>query len=388
VSRAVVVLGSTGSIGRQALDVVRACPDELQLVGLAAGQNLQLLASQVEEWHPRYVSAPNLPLGADWHGARVIPLIELCQVPESNYVLVSTVGSTGLQPTLAAIEAGKTIALANKEVLVMAGEIVMAEARRQGVSVLPVDSEHNAVWQCLAGDCELGIGETRGPIERIMLTASGGAFRDMPLDRLPDVTPEQALAHPNWVMGPKVTVDSATLMNKGFEVIEAHWLFGLPYCQIDVVMHRESVVHALVELVDGSIRATLGPPDMRLPVQHALIHPARRSGTWPRLRLEDVGRLSFAPLEKPRYPCFNLALQAAEAGGSYPAVLSAADDEAVKGFLEGNIRFTEIAETVDRALQCHVVTTSPTLEAVIAADHHTRAQVRELLATTRTHRMA
>ncbi len=374
-SRGVVILGSTGSVGRQALDVIKSCPNDLHLVGLAARTNLDLLASQTEEWRPKYVSAPGLIPGSVWHDAKVVPLDELCQVPDAERVLVSTVGAAGLRPTLSAIGAGKTVAIANKEVLVMAGELVIAAARQTGSRILPVDSEHNAVWQCLVGECELGTGETSGPIRRVILTASGGPFRDLPFADLVNVTREQALAHPNWVMGPKVTVDSATLMNKGFEVIEAHWLFGLPYDQIDVAMHRESVVHALVEFVDGSYKAAMGPPDMRLPLQHALTYPNRRPGIWPRLRLEEVGRLTFAPLESGRYPCFGLALQAATAGGSLPAVLSAADDEAVSGFLAGRIGFTDIAVCVDRALQGHVPIPVPTLGDVIDVDRRTRDYV-------------
>jgi 1-deoxy-D-xylulose-5-phosphate reductoisomerase len=379
VTGGVVILGSTGSIGRQALDVIRSCDDAPKVVGLAGGRNLDLLAEQVQRLRPRYVHAPAISHERTWHGALVIPLDDLCQVPEADRVLISTVGSTGLAPTLAAVQARKTVLLANKEVLVMAGELVIAEARRHGAPLLPVDSEHNAVWQCLVGDCVLGIGQADGPIRRIVLTASGGPFRDMSLDQVRSVTRDQALAHPNWVMGPKVTIDSATLMNKGFEVIEAHWLFGLPYDQIDVLLHRESVVHALVEFIDGSLKAVLGPADMRLPIQHALTYPKRCAGSWPRLRLEDVGRLSFAPLDRNRYPCFDLALAAAVAGGSLPAVLNAADDVAVKSFLDGDIEFVEIAELVDRALQSHQRIAQPSLDEILEIDTLTRAQVRARL---------
>lgn len=369
----VVILGSTGSIGRQALEVIRCHPDELHLVGIAAGQNLDLLGRQVEEWSPAFVSAPSLPPGQTWHGATVATLAEMCRLPEAERVLISTVGATGLLPTLTAIRARKTVLLANKEVLVMAGELVVQEAQHYGAAILPVDSEHSAVWQCLVGDCSVVTGQAEGPIHRIVLTASGGAFRDLPVEALVAVTREQALAHPNWVMGPKVTIDSATLMNKGFEVIEAHWLFGLPYNQIDVLLHRESVVHALVEFVDGSVKAELGPPDMRLPLQHALTYPHRRAGSWPRLRLEEIGRLTFAPLDRRRYPCFELALAAAASGGSVPAALSAADDVAVRLFLDGKIGFTEIADTVDRALQAHRPLPHPTYEDIVATDAETRA---------------
>ncbi len=375
----VVILGSTGSIGRQALDVIGSCDDAPQVVGLAGGRNLELLAEQVQRVRPRYVHAPAISHERSWHGALVIPLDDLCQVPEADRVLISTVGSTGLAPTLAAVRARKTVLLANKEVLVMAGELVIAEARRHGAPLLPVDSEHNAIWQCLVGDCALGIGQADGPIRRIVLTASGGPFRDLSVDQVRSVTREQALAHPNWVMGPKVTIDSATLMNKGFEVIEAHWLFGLPYDQIDVLLHRESVVHALVEFIDGSLKAVLGPADMRLPIQHALTYPKRCAGSWPRLRLEDVGRLSFAPLDRNRYPCFGLALAAAVAGGSLPAVLNAADDVAVKSFLDGDIEFVEISELVDRALQSHERVAQPSLDEILEIDAMTRAQVQARL---------
>ncbi len=382
--RGIVILGSTGSIGRQALDVVRSCPDELRIVGLAGGQNLDLLSRQVDEWSPRYVSAPALCPGQTWRGAEVISLADLSQVPDAERVLISTVGSIGLVPTLAAIRARKTIALANKEVLVMAGELVMAEAQRHRVTILPVDSEHNAVWQCLVGDCEVGIGQTRGPVRRIVLTASGGAFRDLPPEALRMVRPEQALEHPNWVMGPKVTVDSATLMNKGFEVIEAHWLFGLPFEQIDVVLHRESIVHAMVEFIDGSFRASLSPPDMRLPVQHALTYPHRRPGPWPRLRLEEIGRLTFAPLLPGRYRCFDLALAAATAGGTMPVVLSAADDVAVTGFLQGRLAFTEIAEIVDRALQTHRPIAHPSFDDIVGVDGEVRETIGASLRPSRS----
>ncbi|HVC34270.1 MAG TPA: 1-deoxy-D-xylulose-5-phosphate reductoisomerase [Chloroflexota bacterium] len=382
-ARGIIVLGSTGSIGQQALDVIRANPAELRVAGLAAGQNLDLLARQVQEHAPAYVSAPSLAPGSTWNGARALSLIELCQVPDAERVLVSTVGATGLLPTLAAIRAEKTVLLANKEVLVMAGELVIAEARRVGIPILPVDSEHNAVWQCFAGDCLLGAGTTDGPLRRIVLTASGGAFRDLSPDQLTRVTPTQALAHPNWVMGPKVTVDCATLMNKAFEVVEAHWLFGLRYDQIDVVLHRESVVHALVEFVDGSFKAELSLPDMRIPIQHALTYPERRPSTWPRLRIEALGQLTFAPLDHGRYPCFDLALAAASAGGTVATALSAADDVAVDRFLDGRIAFTEIPELIDRAVQAHQPIAHPTVDDVLSVDEQVRRDLERRLGQSR-----
>lgn len=374
-ARGVIILGSTGSIGQQALEVIRAHPDEFRVIGLAAGKNLDLLARQVSLYRPLYVSAPVLPVGTTWNGAQTLSLVDLCQVPEAERVVVSTVGATGLLPTLAALRSRKTVLLANKEVLVMAGDLVMAEARRAGIPILPIDSEHNAVWQCFAGDCSLGAGAIEGPVRRIVLTASGGAFRDMPLDQLSRVTPQQALAHPNWVMGQKVTVDCATLMNKGFEVLEARWLFGLSYDQIDVVLHRESIVHALVEFVDGSVKAELSQPDMRIPIQHALTYPERRPSAWPRLAIEQIGQLSFAPLDRRRYPCFDLALAAAAAGGTAAAALSAADDVAVARFLNGEIAFTQIPELVDQVLQSHRPIAHPTIEDILEVDQQVRREL-------------
>jgi len=375
VTRSIVIVGSTGSIGKQALEVVRTHPDELKVVGLAAGTRLDILGCQVRDFQPAFVNSPALAAGQRWQGALTTSLDELCQLPDADLVLIATVGAIGLSPTLTAIQAGKLVALANKEVLVMAGERVMAEAKRHGVAILPVDSEHSAVWQCFAGDCTLGGDLAASPIERIILTASGGAFRDRPIDELAAVTSDEALSHPNWVMGPKVTIDSATLMNKGFEVIEAHWLFGLPYDKIDVLLHRESIVHAMVEFYDGSIRAALGPPDMRIPVQHALTYPKRCPAPWPRLKLETIGKLSFSPLDRQRYPCFGLALAAAIAGGTAPTVLSAADDVAVRLFLEGRIGFSDISNVVDRALQAHQPLGKPNLEDVVEVDRRTREEL-------------
>jgi len=325
------------------------------------------------------VSAPALKEGSIWKESRVRSLVALCEMPEVDRVLVATVGATGLLPTLAAIRAGKVVALANKEVLVMAGALVMREARAVNVPILPVDSEHNALWQCLMGDCDLSPGQTRGPIQRVILTASGGAFRDWPLEKLREVTPAEALAHPTWVMGPKVTIDAATLINKGFEVIEAHWLFGLPYEQIDVVLHRESIVHALVEFTDGSFRAELGPPDMRIPIQHALTYPRRLPGPWRRLQLAELGKLNFAPLDRARYPCFDLALAAARTEGTATAALSAADDVAVQKFIRGEIAFTDIPALIDAALQAHRPITDPSVEEILEVD----AQVRRFLEGSR-----
>jgi len=373
-----VILGSTGSIGQQALDVVRRLPGELEVLGLAAGRNVDLLTRQIAEHHPRYFAAEG-PVAPDTVGGAVrLSLNELAGLPDADLVLVATVGSVGLAPTLAAIHAGTTIALANKEVLVVAGEVVAEEARREGVPILPVDSEHNALWQCLEGEAPLGEWSPESKVARLVLTASGGAFRDRPLDSLAGVTPAEALAHPNWQMGPKVTVDSATLLNKGFEVIEARWLFGLPYDRIDVVMHRQSVVHSLVEFADGSLKAQLGPPDMRLPIQYALTYPRRRPSPVARLDLAALGNLTFGPLDEARYPCFRLARSAAEAGGTYPAALSGADESAVDLFLGGAIRFPDISRLIEQVLAEHRSTANPALGDCVAASDWSAARTREL----------
>lgn len=373
------VLGSTGSIGRQTLDVVRAFPDKLRVVALAAGKNVNLLASQISEFHPRLVSieAADGREGlrreiSDSH-LQFLSLDEIASHPDVDLVVVATSGKAGLTPTLAAIRAGKTIALANKEVLVMAGGLVTAEARAYGVELLPIDSEHSALWQCLRG-------ERGGGIRRLILTASGGAFRDLPLEELTAVTPEQALAHPTWQMGKKVTVDSATLMNKGFEAIEARWLFDVPFDRIEVVLHRQSIVHSLVEFVDGSVKAQLSMPDMHLPIQYALSYPER----WPappsfcrRMDFHELGALTFEPLDSSRFPCLELALEAGKKGGTYPAVLSAADEVAVGLFLERRIGFLDIAKSVESVLNQHRSIDHPSLDEILAADAWARDRVGE-----------
>lgn len=377
-----VILGSTGSIGRQALDVVRRFPERFEIVGLAGGSNVALLSEQLAELKPRHYSSL-VPVSAVPEGVSPLPIADLAALPGVDLVLVATVGVAGLLPTLAAIDAGTPVALANKEVLVVAGEIVAGAARRRGVPLLPVDSEHNALWQCLRGEAPLGEWSPGSPISRLVLTASGGAFRDLGVAELARVTPAEALRHPNWVMGPKVTVDSATLLNKGFEVVEARWLFGVPYDRIDVVMHRESVVHSLVELVDGSVKAQLGPPDMRLPIQYALTFPDRAPSVVQPLDLAELGRLTFGTLDERRYPCFRLAREAAEAGGTYPAALSGADESAVSLFLAGAIGFLDIPRLIERVLTEHESVGKPSLEDCIQADEWAAARCQELASDSR-----
>lgn len=365
------ILGSTGSIGRQTLDIVRSTPG-FQVVGLAAGRNVDLLAQQAAEFRPAMLSTGDgQPLPDHPATSQLVSLEAMASDPEVDLVVVGTVGMAGLAPTLAALKAGKAVALANKEVFVMAGHIVTETARRHGGTLLPVDSEHSAIWQCLIGES----GDPWPAIDRIILTASGGAFRDLPASALAAVTPEQALHHPTWRMGQKITVDCATLMNKGFEVIEAHWLFGYPLTQIDVMLHRESIVHSMVAFPDGSVKAQMGAPDMRVPLQFALTYPKRLPSPAPTLDLLTAGPLTFGPVDYDQYPCLKLALQAAHDGGTYPAVLSAADDEAVRLFLDRRIGFTEIHRRVDEALQRHQSTANPTLHDVLEADAWARRHV-------------
>ena len=361
-----VLLGSTGSIGRQTLDVVRAMPDRFNILGLAAGRNLDALESQAREFKPKYIWAVSddearLTRIARDSGAAVTPMDHMAADPDGDVLVVGTAGRAGLEPTLTSLERGGAVALANKEVVVMAGQLVRDAVDRGGGQLRPVDSEHSAIWQCLWG-------EEDHEIRRILLTASGGALRHLPADQLADVTPEQALNHPTWNMGDKITIDSATLMNKGMETIEAKWLFDVPYERVEIVQHAESIVHSLVEFGDGSVKAQLGYPDMKLPIQLALSYPQRLEPTVEPLDLAAVGTLNFSRPDLDRYPCLKLAQQAGRAGGTYPAVMAAADEVAVEAFLERRIAFTEIADYVNQAMDAHRNTTNPDIEAIDAAD--------------------
>ena len=365
-----VLLGSTGSIGRQTLDVVRAMPDRFNLLGLAAGRNLDALESQANEFNPRYIWAasddgPRLSQIATDSGSALTPMDEMAADPDGHVLVVGTAGRAGLEPTLTSLERGGAVALANKEVVVMAGQLVRDAVDRGGGQLRPVDSEHSAIWQCLWG-------EGGHEIRRILLTASGGALRHLPADQLADVTPEQALNHPTWNMGDKITIDSATLMNKGMETIEAKWLFDVPYERVEIVQHAESIVHSLVEFGDGSVKAQLGYPDMKLPIQLALSYPQRLEPTVEPLDLASVGTLNFSRPDLDRYPCLKLAQQAGRAGGTYPAVMAAADEVAVEAFLDRRIAFTEIADYVNQAMDAHRNTQNPNIEAIDAADAWSR----------------
>ncbi|MFN8555864.1 MAG: 1-deoxy-D-xylulose-5-phosphate reductoisomerase [Dehalococcoidia bacterium] len=368
----VAVLGSTGSIGAQTLDVIRSLPEHFHVVALAAGRNVDLLYRQVTEFRPRLVCADAEIDRALLADVQVAPIVEVATHPDVDVVVVGTVGAAGLLPTLAALRAGKAVALANKEALVMAGELVVATAKAGGGQLRPVDSEHSAIWQCLWGEEPDGIA-------RLLLTASGGALRDLPLAALADVTPAQALRHPTWSMGRKITVDSATLFNKGLETMEAHWLFDVPMDRIEVVMHRESIVHSLVEFLDGSIKAQLGTPSMMLPIQCALSYPRRLPRPHDqRLDLGALGSLRFASPDFDRYPCLSLAIEAGRKGQSYPAVAAAADEVAVERFLATEIRFTDIAAVIEQTLAAHDSVPAADLDTILAADAWARSYARRV----------
>lgn len=372
------ILGSTGSIGKQTLEVVEEHPELFRVIGLAAGNNWGELVEQIHRFKPVIVSVATKELAEKIRqqaptGTQVLygreGINEVATHPSCNFVISAIVGSAGLYPTLKAIEAGKTIGLANKETLVTAGHIVMNKAREHGVSIIPVDSEHSAIFQCLQG-------EERQSIKRIILTASGGSFRDYTREELKTVTVEQALNHPNWKMGAKITIDSATMMNKGLEVIEAYWLFGLPFGQIDCTLHRESIVHSLVEFDDRAIKAQLGTPDMRVPIQYALTYPNRISLQTPPLDFTKLLTLQFEPVDFDRYPALKLAYQCGQQGGTMPTVLNAANEVIVDRFLKGEIPFIEIEGRIEGILAKHTKIERPVLEEISEADEWARNEAR------------
>ncbi|OUV45240.1 MAG: 1-deoxy-D-xylulose-5-phosphate reductoisomerase, partial [Opitutia bacterium TMED102] len=360
----VVLLGSTGSIGTSTAKVAEDLPDDIRLVGLAAGRNDALLAQQAAQFQPELVSigspekAESLRSQLDdrvrvAHGEE--GLIELATLPSADIVLIAIVGTAGLQPALAAIRAGKDIAVASKEILVMAGEIVMAEAHNHGVSVLPVDSEHSAIFQCLDD-------KPTESVRRLILTASGGPFRQTPIGEFSGITVEQALKHPSWVMGRKITIDSATMFNKGLEMIEACWLFDIPMPQVDVIVHPQSVVHSMVEFVDGSILSQLSTPDMCLPIQYAITWPSRAASDRVQTDFAALGRLDFEAPDLAKFPALGQARRAGEVGGTLPAVLNAANEIAVDAFCDGHTSFVGIAESVSLVMDRHQVNEHPSLD--------------------------
>ncbi|HEX7475000.1 MAG TPA: 1-deoxy-D-xylulose-5-phosphate reductoisomerase [Dehalococcoidales bacterium] len=361
------VLGSTGSIGQQTLDIVRALPNKFKVTGLAAGENLDLLEKQIDEFKPQivYCRRPSAQIKAK--GSKLLSLEEIASHPDVDLVVVATSGKAGLGAVMAAISADKQIALSNKEPLVMAGEIILAEIKKGNGWILPVDSEHSAIWQCLRG-------ESVSPA-RIILTASGGPFLRFTAEEMAGVTPTQALKHPSWKMGKKVTIDSATLMNKGLEVIEAHWLFDMPYDRIDIVIHPQSIIHSMIETIDGSFKAQMSCPDMRFPIQYALSYPNRLANpTLPKLDWGQVQNLTFEKPDYAHFSCLKLAVDAGKKGGTYPAVLCAADEVAVDLFLKKQIPFTAIPRLIEQVLAKHRNTSSPQLQEILAADEWARAE--------------
>jgi len=375
------LLGATGSIGRQTMEIVRENRDQFEVVAFSSGSNIELTKKYINEFSPALVSVKEKQ---DYEALKMeFPstkfsygddgLVEVAVHPESSILVNAVIGSVGLYPTLKAIEAKKDIALANKETLVTAGHVVMEAAKKNGVNILPVDSEHSAIFQALQGEKEKNI-------ERLIITASGGSFRDYSRAQLEGVTVEQALNHPNWSMGAKITIDSATMMNKGLEVIEAHWLFDMPYDKISVLMHKESIIHSMVEFHDGSIIGQLGTPDMRVPISYALMYPDRlQHASKERLDLAKIATLHFQEMSFERFPCLGYAYEAGKTGGTLPTVLNAANEVAVDLFLKGKISFLEIESTVYAAMEKHQVISHPDLETIQQTDQETRKQILSLL---------
>ncbi len=381
----IAILGSTGSIGKNALRVVETHPDEFKVVGLAANRDVDTLERQVRRYRPELV-ALNEPLAAaslrerirGFNGTEVFSGAEgieaVATMPAASQVLEGMGGSAGLLPTLAAIDAGKDIAFVNKEVMVMAGALVNAAVREKGVNLIPIDGEMSAIFQCLEG--------ARGrqaEIHRLLITASGGPFRMLPTSDFHSVTPQQALLHPNWKMGKKITIDSATMMNKGLEVIEAKWLFNMELSKIEVVVHPESIIHSMVEWMDGSTIAQLGPTDMRIMIQYALTYPRRLSAPVPRLDLREASALHFEPVDFEKFPCLSLAYDAAEVGGTLPVVLSSADEVAVEAFLNTRIGFMDIPAILARVMDKHTLIADPTLSDILEVDHWAKATAHALI---------
>ncbi|MDJ0707162.1 MAG: 1-deoxy-D-xylulose-5-phosphate reductoisomerase [Leptolyngbyaceae cyanobacterium MO_188.B28] len=383
--KAITLLGSTGSIGTQTLDILQQYPEQFRLVGIAAGRNVELLARQVHQFRPQIVAirqADKLPVLkaaiADLDPQPILlageeGVAEVARYGDAEAVVTGIVGCAGLLPTIAAIEAGKDIALANKETLIAGGPVVLPLVEKHGVKLLPADSEHSAIFQCLQGAPKDGL-------RRILLTASGGAFRDWPVEKLAEVKVADALKHPNWSMGRKITVDSATLMNKGLEVIEAHYLFGMDYDQIDIVIHPQSIIHSLIELQDTSVLAQLGWPDMRLPLLYALSWPERIYTDWEQLDLVKAGNLTFRDPDHQKYPCMSIAYAAGRTGGAMTAVLNAANEQVVSLFLEEKVQFLDMPKLIEQVCDRYRShnPANPTLEDILAADQWARSEVLSL----------
>lgn len=379
--KTISLLGATGSIGTQTLAIIKEHPDEFRLTAMSAGKNIPLVRKIITEFQPELVSVQEKnsceTLKLEFPGVKFTygdeGLVEVAVYEKADVFVNAVLGSVGLAATLQAIETGKTVAIANKETLVTAGHLVIAAAKRNHVKLLPIDSEHSAIFQALQG-------EKRKNIQRLIITASGGSFRDRTRDQLENVTVEEALHHPNWSMGAKITIDSATMMNKGLEVIEAHWLFDMPYDKISVLLHKESIIHSMVEFHDSSIIAQLGTPDMRVPIQFALSFPDRLPlPSAHRLNLAEVGMLHFQEMDFDRFRILKFAIAAGKTGGTLPTVLNAANEVAVQGFLEGRIRFLQIEDLVEKALANHQTIANPSLALIQEVDEETRQFVHSLL---------
>jgi len=365
----VVILGSTGSIGKQTLEVIRALSPAFRITGLASGRNIKLLKKQLKEFVPEMVYS-QAKLDTE-HSSKLVSMEQMASDNETDIVVMATSGKAGLLPILAALKAGKTVALASKEVLVMAGALIMDEARLCHAQLNPIDSEHSAIWQCLRGE--------ESEPRKIFLTASGGPFYHCSNAQLSTVTVEEALKHPVWNMGTKISIDSATLMNKGLEAIETHWLFNVPFKNIELLFHPQCVVHSMVEFNDGSIKAQMGFPDMRMPIQHALSYPQRLHNPMvPPFNFTELAPLTFEPINTDKFPCLKLALEAGARGGTYPTVLCAADEVAVKLFLSGQIEFIDIAMLIDKTMQRHRVINNPGVEDILQVDSWARDYVQQL----------
>ena len=376
----IVIIGSTGSIGKSALSIINSRLVDFNILALTANENSEGLLKQVKQFKPKYAALTDFKkaeqLGKKLKKTKVLSGIEgiskLAALKEADVILLSIVGATGIIPLLSAIRAGKTIALANKEALIIAGDIIKKEVKKYKATIFPVDSEHNAIFQALQGN-------KKTQVKRLIITASGGPFKNTPISKMKNITPARALKHPTWKMGKKITIDSSTLMNKGLEVIEAHYLFDMPYSKIDVIIHPQSIVHSMVEYKDGSVIAQLSSPDMRLPIMYALTFPDRRRAVIKPLKLDRLKQLDFAPVDFKKFKCFSLALKAGKAGGTMPACMNAANEYAVKSFLGGKINFNKIPLYIEKAMNFHKNKKNPSLEDILRADLEARQYLERLI---------
>jgi len=379
-SKNISIIGSTGSIGKSALNLFDNTLSDYKVLALSANENVEELARQVKKYKPKYavITKPDKAKILKCANPKTIVLTgiegitKIASLKEADLVLLAVVGAIGLIPLMAAARAGKKIGMANKESLVMAGDIVLNEVKKYGAEIIPVDSEHSAIFQCLKGN-------DIKDVKRLIITASGGPLKDLTPAEIKNITPERALKHPTWKMGKKITIDSSTLMNKGLEVIEAHYLFGLPYEKIDVVIHPQSIIHSMVEYVDGSIIAQMSHPDMRLPILYALTYPSRRAGVIKAMSFSEIAKLEFFKVNFKKFPCFNLALSAGKTGGTMPAVMNAANEVAVNNFLNKKIKFDKIAYYVAEAMRKHKVIVKPGIDQILCADFKARTEVEEMI---------